>query len=52
MGADGAAARISLIPIPLALGALAGATLIGMISGFAPAQRATRLSPLEAIRTQ
>lgn len=52
VGADGAAARISLIPIPLALGALAGATLIGMISGFAPAQRATRLSPLEAIRTQ
>lgn len=52
VAADGTAARISLIPIPLALGALVGATLIGMTSGFVPAQRATRLSPLDAIRSQ
>lgn len=52
VAADGTAARISLIPIPLALAALVGATLIGMVSGFVPAQRATRLSPLDAIRSQ
>ena len=49
---DGTPMAISVIPIPLAIGALLGAMLIGMISGFVPAQRATRLSPLDAIRSQ
>lgn len=43
---------ISVITIPLVIAAVLGASLIGMISGFMPAQRATRLSPLDAIRSQ
>ncbi len=43
---------VSYIPPWLALGALVGATLIAMVSGFAPARRAMRLSPLAAIRAQ
>lgn len=41
---------VSVIPLWLALSALAFATLVGMASGFYPAIRATRLSPLAAIR--
>ena len=52
MGLDGEALNVSLITWPLVLVAIAGATLIGMVSGFVPAQRATRLSPLDAIRSQ
>lgn len=43
---------ISLIPVWLALTALAFATLVGLISGFMPARRAMRLSVLEAIKTE
>lgn len=49
---DGNPMSLSLITLPLVTAAIAGATLIGMISGFIPAQRATRLSPLDAIRSQ
>lgn len=43
---------ISVIPLWLPLAALAGATLIGAISGWLPAHRAMRLSALGAIRSQ
>jgi len=43
---------ISVISIELALGALAFATLVGIIAGYSPARRAMRLSALEAIRNE
>lgn len=42
--------KLSVIPIWLVLLALIFSTLIGMLAGFMPAQRATKLSPLAAIR--
>lgn len=51
-GVDEAAFQISVIPLPLSLAALLGATLIGTLSGLLPAQRAMRLSALNAIRAQ
>ena len=48
----GEAARISVIPIWLVLVAILFATVIGMLAGFFPAQRATKLSPLAAIRNE
>ena len=45
-------ARISRIPLWLSILAIIFATLIGMIAGFFPAQRATKLSPLAAIRNE
>ena len=45
-------ARISLIPFWLVLLAIIFSTVIGMIAGFFPAQRATKLSPLAAIRNE
>ncbi len=44
--------NISAIPLWLALIAIAFATIVGMVAGFFPAQRATRLSPLAAIRNE
>ncbi|MBQ8982758.1 MAG: ABC transporter permease [Lachnospiraceae bacterium] len=44
--------HISVIPIWLVLLSIAFSTLIGMIAGFFPAQRATKLSPLAAIRNE
>lgn len=44
--------NISVIPIWLVLAAIVFATIIGMVAGFFPAQRATRLSPLAAIRNE
>ena len=41
--------QISIIAPELALGAILFATLIGLISGYAPARRAMKLSALEAI---
>ena len=44
--------NISVIPFWLVLLAIAFSTVIGMIAGFFPAQRATKLSPLAAIRNE
>lgn len=44
-------ADISVIPVWLALLALAFAVLVGIISGFYPAKRATKISALEAMRS-
>lgn len=48
----GEGVKISVIPVWLVLLAIVFATLIGTISGFFPAQRATKLSPLAAIRNE
>lgn len=45
-------ARISIIPFWLVLLSIVFSTIIGMIAGFFPAQRATKLSPLAAIRNE
>lgn len=45
-------AQISQIPPWLVLVAIIFSTIIGMIAGFFPAQRATKLSPLAAIRNE
>lgn len=50
VGYDGM--NISVIPIWLLLIAIVFSTLIGMAAGFFPAQRATKLSPLAAIRNE
>lgn len=44
--------NISVIPLWLALVAIAFSTVVGMVAGFFPAQRATKLSPLAAIRNE
>lgn len=43
---------ISVIPIWLALVAVAFAMLIGIVSGLYPAKRATKIKPLDAIRSE
>ncbi len=48
----GEAVNISSIPPWLVLASIIFATLVGMVAGFFPAQRATRLSPLAAIRNE
>lgn len=48
----GAGTNISVIPLWLVLISIVFSTLIGMIAGFFPAQRATKLSPLAAIRNE
>lgn len=52
MGPGGEEVKISLIPIWLILVAIAFSTIVGLISGYYPASKATKLSALEAIRTQ
>ena len=42
--------KLSVIPAWLALGAVLFAILVGLVAGFLPAHRATRLSALEAMR--
>ena len=44
--------HISVIPLWLTFAAILFSTLVGMIAGFFPAQRATKLSPLAAIRNE
>lgn len=51
-GMGGEATKISIIPLWLVIAALIFSSLIGLISGYYPATKATKLSPLEAIRTQ
>lgn len=46
------ATKISIIPFWLVIAALLFSSLIGLVSGYYPATKATKLSPLEAIRTQ
>lgn len=48
----GSNVNISAIPLWLVLAAVAFSTVVGMVAGFFPAQRATRLSPLAAIRNE
>lgn len=43
---------ISIIPLWLSIGALFFSFLIGVITGYYPAKRATKLSAIEAIRTE
>jgi ABC-type antimicrobial peptide transport system permease subunit len=45
-------APISVIPPWLVLFALIFSTGIGLVAGYLPARRATRLSALEAIKTE
>lgn len=49
MGSDGSTA-ISIIPPWLMLAALVFATLVGLVAGILPANKAVRISALEAIR--
>lgn len=48
----GGGTSISVIPLWLALGALAFATLVGLVSGFHPANRAVKISALTAIKQE
>lgn len=52
MGMGGDSSRVSIIPLWLVLLALAFSTVIGLISGFYPANRAVKISALEAIRNE
>jgi ABC-type lipoprotein release transport system permease subunit len=46
------AARVSIIPLWLVLLGMAFATGIGLVAGFYPANRAVRISALEAIKQE
>ncbi|MBW7573934.1 ABC transporter permease [Caproiciproducens faecalis] len=48
----GAAVGISIIPLWLALGALLFSTMVGLVSGFYPANRAVKISALTAIKQE
>lgn len=48
----GTGGDISVIPLWLALGALAFATTVGLVSGFHPANRAVKISALTAIKQE
>ena len=49
---EGVQAKISVIPIWLALASVVFATIVGLVSGFYPANRAMKLSALEAIKSE
>jgi ABC-type antimicrobial peptide transport system permease subunit len=48
----GQESKLSIIPIWLAISGMAFSALIGLISGFFPARKATKLSALSAIHTE
>ena len=50
MGMGGGGSEISVIPLWLDLVGMLFATFVGLISGFAPANRAVKISALEAIK--
>ena len=45
-----AGSKISVIPVWLAILAMGFAMMVGIISGYFPAKRATKIKALEAIR--
>lgn len=49
-GVAAASTNLSIIPIWLALGALLFSTMVGLVSGFYPANRAVKISALTAIK--
>lgn len=49
---DGQAVKLSIVPPWLVILALIFSTLIGLVSGFYPANRAVRISALEAIKNE
>ena len=51
-GISGEQPMISVIPIWLGLAALLFSIFVGLVSGYYPAKKATKLSAIEAIRTQ
>ena len=51
-GGEDGGGEISIIPIWLVLLALAFSTMIGLISGYYPANRAVKISALEAIKNE
>ncbi|PKM77287.1 MAG: ABC transporter permease [Firmicutes bacterium HGW-Firmicutes-15] len=51
MGDMGVSRSISIISPELALGAVVFSSLVGLVSGYAPARRAMKLSALDAIRS-
>ncbi|MBQ3841749.1 MAG: ABC transporter permease [Ruminiclostridium sp.] len=52
MGAGEGGGEVSIIPLWLVLLALAFSTVIGLISGYYPANRAVKISALEAIKNE
>lgn len=50
LGIGGGGSKISIIPIWLVLAALGFAMLVGIISGYYPAKRATKIKAIEALR--
>lgn len=51
-GPEGGVTQIAVVPVWLALFAIGFAFLIGILAGIFPAFRASRLSPLQAIRSE
>ena len=47
-----ASSTISVIPLWLSVGAVVFAMLVGIVSGLYPARKATKIKPLEAIRSE